>query len=319
MLCDQARAGALLIEGELDAAAAVAEAAVEDARAVDLEPRTTDLLHVLAQVAMRRGDLVLAREYVDRLESLLQDGASLIATVANTVSGRLALAEGDPARALRDLDAVYDSPTLLALMRNDCSLAPELVRVALAAAAPARAAAAVAAAQRYADQNPSVASLGGQARHASGLMRNDVAQLRDALAAYERSPRRLARAIAADDLADAVLEHEQTDEAISLLRQAAAGYAALGARRDVDRVRAKLRTLGVRTRPAATVARPSTGWDALTAAEQNVARLAAQALTNRQIAERLFLSPHTVTTHLRHIFAKLAIRSRVELVKLVPA
>jgi DNA-binding CsgD family transcriptional regulator len=319
MLCDQARAGALLIEGQLDAAAAIAEAATEDARAVDLEPRTADLLHVLAQVAMRRGDLALARQYADRLEFLLREGASLVATVTNTVSGRLAFAEGDPARALRDLEPAYDSPTLLALMRNDCPLAPELVRISLAAAAPGRASVVVVAAQRYAERNPAVASLGAQSLHASGMLANDVAQLREALALYERSPRMLARPIAADDLADALLEREQTDEAIALLRRAAAEFSALGARRDVDRVRAKLRTLGVRTRTSTAATRPPTGWDALTPAEQNVARLAAEALTNRQIAERLFLSPHTVTTHLRHVFAKLAIRSRVELVRLVPA
>jgi DNA-binding CsgD family transcriptional regulator len=204
-------------------------------------------------------------------------------------------------------------------MRNDCPLAPELVRIALAAAAPGRASVVVAAAQRYAERNPSVASLGAQSLHASGMLHNDVAQLREALARYQSSPRMLARPIAADDLADALLEGEQADEAISLLRQAGAEFTALGARRDADRVRAKLRTLGVRTRTSTAAASPPTGWDALTPAEQGVARLAAEALTNRQIADRLFLSPHTVTTHLRHVFAKLAIRSRVELVRLVPA
>ena len=41
--------------------------------------------------------------------------------------------------------------------------------------------------------------------------------------------------------------------------------------------------------------------------------------TNRQAAERLFLSPHTVSTHLRHAFDKLGIRSRVELAVLYVA
>jgi DNA-directed RNA polymerase specialized sigma24 family protein len=39
-------------------------------------------------------------------------------------------------------------------------------------------------------------------------------------------------------------------------------------------------------------------------------------LTNRQVAERLFLSQHTVSNHLRHAFAKLEVTSRVELARL---
>jgi DNA-binding CsgD family transcriptional regulator len=47
-----------------------------------------------------------------------------------------------------------------------------------------------------------------------------------------------------------------------------------------------------------------------------VARLVAQGLTNREVAERLFVSQHTVSGHLRHVFAKLDINSRVELTRL---
>lgn len=42
----------------------------------------------------------------------------------------------------------------------------------------------------------------------------------------------------------------------------------------------------------------------------------AQGLSNREVAERLFLSPHTVSSHLRHVFAKLGVNSRVELTRL---
>jgi DNA-binding CsgD family transcriptional regulator len=42
--------------------------------------------------------------------------------------------------------------------------------------------------------------------------------------------------------------------------------------------------------------------------------LVAEGLTNRQVAERMFLSRHTVDFHLRQVFRKLGINSRVELV-----
>ena len=69
------------------------------------------------------------------------------------------------------------------------------------------------------------------------------------------------------------------------------------------------------TGPART-RRPATGWEALTDAERRVARLVAGGLANREVAERLFVSRYTVETHLKHVFAKLGISSRVELAAL---
>jgi DNA-binding CsgD family transcriptional regulator len=54
----------------------------------------------------------------------------------------------------------------------------------------------------------------------------------------------------------------------------------------------------------------------MTKSELAVAQLVADGLTNREIAERLFVSPHTVNTHLRQVFAKLEINSRVDLARL---
>jgi DNA-binding NarL/FixJ family response regulator len=59
--------------------------------------------------------------------------------------------------------------------------------------------------------------------------------------------------------------------------------------------------------------RPSAGWGSLTPAEQHVAVLVADGLANRGIAQRLFVSPATVKTHLTHIYAKLGISNRTEL------
>ena len=60
--------------------------------------------------------------------------------------------------------------------------------------------------------------------------------------------------------------------------------------------------------------RPVSGWAALTPTEAEVARAVADGLTNKQAAERLFMSVPTVKTHLRHIFAKLEIDNRTQLV-----
>jgi DNA-binding CsgD family transcriptional regulator len=62
---------------------------------------------------------------------------------------------------------------------------------------------------------------------------------------------------------------------------------------------------------------PTFGWGSLTGTERSVIDLVAQGLTNREAGERLFLSHHTVGYHLRSIFSKLDVHSRVELARLV--
>ncbi|MBB2940940.1 DNA-binding CsgD family transcriptional regulator [Actinoplanes lutulentus] len=98
-------------------------------------------------------------------------------------------------------------------------------------------------------------------------------------------------------------------ESRPLLRAAAATFDALGATAWAERSRAELRASGESLRkPAETAAE-------LTPQETQIARLAAEGLSNRDIAERLFLSPRTVTTHLSRVYPKLGIRSRGELAR----
>jgi DNA-binding CsgD family transcriptional regulator len=63
--------------------------------------------------------------------------------------------------------------------------------------------------------------------------------------------------------------------------------------------------------------RPRFGWASLTATELSVAELVAEGMTNRQVAAKLYLSHHTVGFHMRQVFRKLEISSRVELTRLV--
>jgi DNA-binding CsgD family transcriptional regulator len=61
--------------------------------------------------------------------------------------------------------------------------------------------------------------------------------------------------------------------------------------------------------------RPSSGWASLTPTERDVVRLVSEGLANNDIATRLFVSPRTVQTHLTHVYAKLGLTSRVQLVQ----
>jgi len=92
------------------------------------------------------------------------------------------------------------------------------------------------------------------------------------------------------------------------LRESVALFDALGAATWSRRARQELRATGERVGPRAPDFR-----DRLTAQELQIAQLAAEGLSNRQIAERLFLSPRTIGGHLYRIFPKLEITARAQL------
>src|SRR4029077_8936333 len=120
---------------------------------------------------------------------------------------------------------------------------------------------------------------------------------------------------ALEDLGGVSLVATDRDAGIDAFSRALAVDVGIGAAGDARRVRSRLRDLGVRRR-IVTAEAELTGWAAITGSELAVARLVAEGLTNREVAARLFVSPHTVNSHLRHVFAKLGINSRVELARL---
>ncbi|MGD1252751.1 LuxR C-terminal-related transcriptional regulator [Mycobacterium seoulense] len=61
--------------------------------------------------------------------------------------------------------------------------------------------------------------------------------------------------------------------------------------------------------------RPANGWASLTPMENDVVRLVREGLGNREIGARLFISPRTVQTHLTHVYAKLGLASRIQLIQ----
>ena len=99
----------------------------------------------------------------------------------------------------------------------------------------------------------------------------------------------------------------------SLLMHALELFDQAGATTDVARVEQSLRGIGVRRGVTGARRRPATGWASLTDTERAVVTLAAQGLTNREIADRLFVSHRTVGSHLANVFGKVGISSRVEL------
>jgi DNA-binding CsgD family transcriptional regulator/alkylhydroperoxidase/carboxymuconolactone decarboxylase family protein YurZ len=227
---------------------------------------------------------------------------------------RHAMAFGSAADAHRSLRALGDNEplSLFRMFPHDPADDPELVRIALANRDDELAASVVDVTERCYQLNPSVASLHAAAAHVRGLAAHETEQLETAAALYRTTSRRLAFASALEDLGCARAGDGAASDAIAAFDEALATNVEIGASWDAARVRRRLRRLGVRRRVQPPQA-PSTGWAALTRAELEVARLVAQGKTNREIADHLFVSPHTVNSHLRHIFAKVGVRSRVQL------
>jgi DNA-binding CsgD family transcriptional regulator len=148
----------------------------------------------------------------------------------------------------------------------------------------------------------------GWLRRAEGVVERDPDILRDAVELLADSEYRLDHAKALIDLG-AVLRRAGMDrDARATLGEGLALARGYGALLLADRAREELRAAGGRA-----VDRDRRGSGALTPAEARVARLAAEGVANKEIAERLFVTIRTVETHLNSAYRKLGITSRREL------
>jgi len=148
----------------------------------------------------------------------------------------------------------------------------------------------------------------GLAQRGLGLVRRDPELLAQAVETLARSPAKLEHARAQIELGAALRRAGRRVESREPLRAGMATAHALGATPLAERAREELRATGARPRKL-----QLSGAQALTASERRVCELAARGLTNRAIAQELFVTIATVETHLRHAFQKLDVRSRTEL------
>jgi DNA-binding CsgD family transcriptional regulator len=163
-------------------------------------------------------------------------------------------------------------------------------------------------------RNSGVPTLEGSALHIRGALADDPRSLADAVLILRESPRPLLLADALQDHGSTLLDQQRTDEGVEALVDAAEIYQRVGAVSGSRAVSNLLRGHGIRgVRINSPAPRPPTGWAALTPTELRVVDLIGSGHTNRSAAAELGVSPNTVNTHLRALFRKLDVKSRVQL------
>lgn len=307
-----------LATGRLDAAHDEAEAGLALARQHGTDLLASPALLVLALVALMRGDLGLAEAHLEQLDGTSPGGRALSGeTSLLWVRAQLAEARRGPEAAFGVMAAVYEDPAShRRLLVAEPAAPPWLVRTALAVGEPASAERIAACIEQVAADNGPFSVVVGSAAHTRALLNRDAETL-ERLGIEHRHP--WARAAACEDAGDLLAQGGHRCRGRAQLERGLAANEQMGASYHAARVRARLLELGSGQRRSRHSPRPVSGWASLTDAERRVTDLVAEGLSNPKVAERLFLSRHTVDFHLRQVFRKLNVGSRVELARLVSA
>ena len=338
---------ALCESDRLEEAAIALEAGIIEAQRRGSAPMLLQLAMVRTETAIRAGDIGLAEEYSERMLELGRElGADLVGMLWRPIvllergrareaawlfeslelnvatdlfeamlvahRGRVRVACGDFEAGVSDLLEV-DQRTRAAGLATS-ALVPDWAQ---AAASGVAALGRTDEAQELAARELSEATTFGSQRRRGVAMSlcgalddgpEGLAWLRDAVALLERSSARLEYARALVNLGAGLFARGERLGARESLSQGLDLAHSCGSAALADRAWGMLVSTGARPRRAAL-----TGPEALTAAERRTARMAAEGLGNREIAQALFLSTKTVETQLSRTYEKLGIRGRADL------
>ncbi len=295
--------------GDLDLAQVYSEHALELGR--ELGAEHVALLEWLPLVLLERGDVDAAAELIEsvQLTGSILGGSFEVQLLAHR--GRVRVAGGELDRGVADAleaDRRMAAAGWQLSVVTDWAPSAAVALVALGRVEEARALAS----RELAD----AIAFGAPRRHGialsiSGLLQatdEGLARLRQAVCILERTPARVEHARALVNLGEGLRTRGQRAEARTVLAQARDLAHRCGAGALVQRAREELIASGARPRREAL-----SGPDALTPAEARTARMAAEGLSNREIAQALFVSTKTVEAQLSQAYAKLSIHSRREL------
>jgi ATP/maltotriose-dependent transcriptional regulator MalT len=318
--------GLLRQRGKLTEAGELLDGGIEAARLLGNTHALIWTLMGRSAGALRSGDVELALASAQESFDLSQDSNSNFHTAEAAADLAAALLEtGQPKPAVEMLLDSAGGETLVLIAGSPRARYLEvLTRCWLALDRPAEAKSAAAAAQAWAAavQLPMAAAWADRAAAAVTLYAGDPAHAAEqalaSVAAAEGVGAPIEAALSRTLAGRALAQADCGDRASAELQRAAHQFEAGGALRYRDEAERELRKLGHHIhRQTRAGEADGTELEALTARELQLARLVVDRKTNPEIAAELFLSQKTVETHLRNIFRKVGVSSRVDLARAV--
>jgi DNA-binding CsgD family transcriptional regulator len=276
--------------GDARRQAELATAAVERDAVPMLRPLA---FSVLSTVALYTGDLSTADEHLKRMQSeLAGDQAVLYSAQYAWTEVRVAVKREGPRAAVELLSGKYSRlPTQRSLYIEEPGAAAFLVRLALDMGDAELKRSVLETVGGLAGDNPGISAVSLGAMHANALANSDPAALARIIA---QSPDPISVALATEELAKL---YAAKIPAKRRQNTSIRPDPSLGGSEEVD------------------PQQNATCWASLSDMERRIAFLVSGGLTNRQIAKRVYLSAHTVNYHLRKIYRKLGVNTRVELAR----
>lgn len=300
--------------GRLDAADAGARGLIELGRQLGTSVHALEAMMIHSAVLLSRGEFDAAGRQIEEAAALTDTDRQFRDPAVPLMQGWLAATAGELERAIEILTPLLETATE---SRTFWPWWPGWTAVfygiGVAAGNEAFAARAVELAEIGAARNPGVASFEGLALNLRARATDDLALLARSAGVLAASPRPALQAVGATTYGEALLAAGDRETGLIHLDRAWDVYDAMGERVSRDRVEAVMRQAGARRTKWDGAGRPSTGWQSLTEAERRVAKLIAAGHTNRSAASALGISVNTIGTHLRAVFTKLGVRSRVQL------
>ncbi|HEX8121090.1 MAG TPA: AAA family ATPase [Solirubrobacteraceae bacterium] len=325
-LMTQAQALSEMMGGRLDRAEELQERAVEGARLARIPYLTGNALAATAQIATLKGDVATARQAAE--ESLVVapgETRGIIVALAATQLAVLMLDGGATPERVDEVIARVDGWELSGLAPVwQAKYQEAKVRADIAGGRLEDASVAAARAEDAAERSgglPIVVAYARRARAAVLLAGGDAAAAArvgsEGAACADEAGTPIEGAWCRLVAGQALSASGSRAEAVALLRAAESALDGFGAVRLRDGARRELRKLGARAEKRGPATGADSGVESLTAREREIADLVCDRRTNREIAATLFLSDKTIESHLRNVFVKLGVSSRVDVARAV--